>query len=242
MRKQDLNPILHSFSGLLLDLNGTFMFGQDRFGPNEDYYATYRSVGGAGLAEAELRRAIDSCFAELDRISKDVAHHDSFPSVAEALLTFPETCHLSDYERSWVESVYAYHEVGQVSMAYSTVLQELARTYRLGLVSNIWSRKEIFVLELKRAGVLQLFSTLVFSSDGMSIKPSPVLFEQAVTELDLPTQEVAMIGDSLRCDVGGAAAAGLASVWINAKGEAVPIDVPKPTYTIHDLQELVARE
>ena len=242
MRIENLNPILHSFSGLLLDLNGTFMFGQDRFGPNDDYYATYRSMGGAGLTELEVRKGIDACFAELDRISHDVAHHDSFPSVAEALRTLPETRHLPDYERSLFESIYAYHEVGHVPPVYTTVLQELARTHRLALISNIWSKKEIFVAELERAGVLKLFSTLVFSSDGLSIKPSRVLFQQAVAGLGLPMQDVVVIGDSLQCDVGGAAAAGLASVWINAKQQPVSSSGPEPTYTIADLQELVTRE
>jgi FMN phosphatase YigB (HAD superfamily) len=218
------------------------MFGQDRFGPREDYYATYRSIGGAGLAESELRMGIDSCFVELDRISNDIAHHDSFPSVADTLRTLSETCHLPDHERSLVEAVYAYHEVGHIPPAYTTVLHELVRTHRLGLVSNIWSRKEIFVLELERAGVLKLFSTLVFSSDGSSIKPSRALFEYAVAELGLPIQDVAVIGDSLRCDVGGARNAGLASVWINAKRQPVPINAPEPTYMITDLQELVAHE
>ena len=32
-----------------LDLNGTFMFGQDRFGSDQDYFATYRLLRGTGL-------------------------------------------------------------------------------------------------------------------------------------------------------------------------------------------------
>jgi len=50
-----------------------------------------------------------------------------------------------------------------------------------------------------------------------------------------------VIGDSLRCDIGGAATAGLASVWINSKGEANPIEESSPNYVISDLQELVRR-
>ena len=40
---------LDQFSVLLLDMNGTFMFGHDRFGPDEDYFATYASLGGRNL-------------------------------------------------------------------------------------------------------------------------------------------------------------------------------------------------
>ena len=38
--------VLDRFKVILLDMNGTFMFGQDRFGPEEDFAATYRRLGG----------------------------------------------------------------------------------------------------------------------------------------------------------------------------------------------------
>jgi 5'-nucleotidase len=37
--------ILPQFAAVLFDTNGTFMFGEDRFGPDQDYAATYRSSG-----------------------------------------------------------------------------------------------------------------------------------------------------------------------------------------------------
>jgi len=44
---------LDQFPVLLLDMNGTFMFGHDRFGPDEDYYATYRPLGPPGKIRDE---------------------------------------------------------------------------------------------------------------------------------------------------------------------------------------------
>ena len=40
---------IDQFSVLLLDMNGTFMFGEDRFGEGEDFYRTYRALGGRRL-------------------------------------------------------------------------------------------------------------------------------------------------------------------------------------------------
>lgn len=37
---------------LLLDMNGTFMFGQDRFGLGENYSKYYHSIGGKLSADA----------------------------------------------------------------------------------------------------------------------------------------------------------------------------------------------
>ncbi|HUY89473.1 MAG TPA: hypothetical protein VMV10_12130 [Pirellulales bacterium] len=51
-------PFLDRFRAILLDMNGTFMFGQDRFGPEGDFAATYRELGGGGLCGAEVERAV----------------------------------------------------------------------------------------------------------------------------------------------------------------------------------------
>ena len=72
-----------------------------------------------------------------------------------------------------------------------------------------------------------------------SIKPSPALFRQALAALAVPPRSVVVVGDSLRCDVGGAAAAGLDSVWINPNGAASPPGAPAPTFEVHSLLELV---
>lgn len=53
---------LDKFPALLLDMNGTFMFGEDRFGAGEDFHATYRSVGGRRLSAAEVTRFIRACY------------------------------------------------------------------------------------------------------------------------------------------------------------------------------------
>lgn len=49
---------LDQFSVLLLDMNGTFMFGHDRFGPDQDYFATYQRVGGRSLDRESVLRIV----------------------------------------------------------------------------------------------------------------------------------------------------------------------------------------
>jgi hypothetical protein len=53
-----LMAVLDRFRVVLLDLNSTFMFGEDRFGPGEDSAATYRSGGGRVLELDQVRKAI----------------------------------------------------------------------------------------------------------------------------------------------------------------------------------------
>src|SRR5688572_24537159 len=76
---------LSRYRAVLLDLNGTFMFGHDRLGPGEDFHATYAGLRGTRLDPEEVRQAVLSCGGSLARLYEDPARFDDFPSVAEAL-------------------------------------------------------------------------------------------------------------------------------------------------------------
>ena len=234
-------PLLDQYDVILLDLNATFMFGGDRFGAAHDYHATYRaeSSGGGSLSERDLRAAIDTCYAHLARIYDDPTRIDDFPGVAETLNALPPACDFPPYEREWIERVFATHELGRVPDDHAAALSRLASTHRLGLVSNIWSRKAPWLAELERARVADLFTVLVFSSDSRSMKPSQRLFDTALAAFDAPRDRVVVVGDSLVADIAPASAAQLASVWINPGGAPVPSDAPRPTYVVPDLLTLV---
>jgi hypothetical protein len=47
--------MLSRFTVVLLDMNGTFMFGGDRFGPEQNYADTYHALGGRRLAARSRR-------------------------------------------------------------------------------------------------------------------------------------------------------------------------------------------
>jgi putative hydrolase of the HAD superfamily len=77
--------ILAGYSVLLLDINGTFMFNQDRFGPDQDFYATYRAVGGTKLSAQKISSAVTACVRKMSTIYEDPGRHDTFPSVQGVL-------------------------------------------------------------------------------------------------------------------------------------------------------------
>lgn len=228
--------MLERYRAVLLDMNGTFMFGEDRFGPAYDYHATYRDLGGERLSSDELRRAIDDCYQRLAQRYEDPACVDNFPQVRDMLTGLPP----GEAER--VESVIAHHELGSISDEYATALRRLAATHWLAVVANVWSRKGPWLAELRRAGVLELFAAVVISSDGPHIKPSPVLFHQALAAVAAPPSAALFVGDSLRYDIGGAIAAGLDSVWINPSEAARPSGSPVPTFEVRSLLELIGGE
>ena len=231
--------ILSRFAGVLLDMNGTLMFGGDRFGPDQDYAATYRTLGGSRLATEVIRATVTACCETFQPIYNDPERCDSFPQVLDTLRTLPPAYGLDERELKVLEGVIAHHERGQVPDSYALALRSLARSHPLGLVANILSRKDLWLEEFRRAGVLDLFAVTVFSSDGPSIKPSRRLFDQAVIALPVPRSEIVFVGDSLRCDIGGAAGAGLATVWIDRAGSGLRAGDPQPDFVVRDLLDLV---
>lgn len=231
--------ILARFAGVLLDMNGTLMFGGDRFGPEQDFAATYRTLGGQRLPAAEVQSTIRACFDTIGVTYDDPARCDSFPTVRETLANLPTARELPESELHLLERVIAQHELGRVPDRYAQGLKALAATHRLALVANILSRKGPWLDELARAQVLDLFAITVFSSDGHSIKPSRKLFDKAAGAFDAPRSSLVFVGDSLRCDIGGASAAGLATIWIDRTGRGRRDGDPQPDFVVRDLLELV---
>ena len=94
---------------------------------------------------------------------------------------------------------------------------------------DLFARKDGWLKALDEAGALDLFEVRVFSSDRRSVKPSARIFRKALSGLGVGPDAAVHVGDSLKRDVAGARAAGLASVWIgnaeDAHGHATAPDV-----------------
>jgi putative hydrolase of the HAD superfamily len=83
-------------------------------------------------------------------------------------------------------------------------------------------------------------------SDAVGIrKPRAEIFHAVLAELDLPPESVLHVGDNLRADVGGASAAGLATVWITRRVSDPERRLrehtgPPPDFVVEDLAEIEA--
>lgn len=210
--------MLGSFETILLDMNGTFMFGHDRFGAEENYGATYKELGGA-LPEQEAKRIIQAIFDYLEPLYPDPDYRECFPSLDAALdVVASET--ISDNERRRLITTFAHHELGRVSPEYAEALHELGSKFRLGLVADIWAPRELWLAEFERAGVRDVFQALSFSSDDGIVKPSDKPFIKVLSAMDADLAAAVMIGDSVRRDLGGATAAGLPCILVGGKEDA----------------------
>ncbi len=216
------------------------MFGQDRFGPDEDYGATYRSLGGGKFSDRQVRVLIDACLERMTVIGRNPARYNDFPSVDETLdfasgLVAPDRC-----DRALLARVIARHEIGVVPIDHADALRELARSHRLGVVSNIWSNKALWCQAFGDAEIDSLFDAIIWSSDARAIKPSSEIFERAIAAMDIPRERIVFVGDNPSRDVVGAKQVGLAAIWIN-DGTGTPPEVA-PDLIIKSLTELVSAE
>jgi len=204
---------LDQFPVLLLDMNGTFMFGHDRFGPNEDYYATYRAIGGRRLRREELLDIWQPSLAELLEVYDSPERCDDFPTLGEVFSTHGASAD----DLALLEQVFAAHEIGHVPKPHAQTLRQLAQTHKLGVVSNLCSHPKNWLATCASAEVFALFQTLVFSSEYRNIKPSPAIFRRALEHF-AGEAPILFIGDSLERDIIPAKALGMSTAWIAADG------------------------
>jgi HAD superfamily hydrolase (TIGR01549 family) len=228
------------FEVLLLDMGNTFMFGCDDFGADADFHATYRRLGGSRLDPDEVASPIRSVFAQMLEDGSNPEHYERFGSVSSYLARSPDVARLPASERDLLEQVFALHELGRVSERHADALRRLRRSHPLGVVSNVWSRPDVFEAELRRAGIMDLFGIVVWSSAHGCVKPSARLFQRALRHFGAAPHRVVYIGDHPRRDVAGAKALGMAAVWIANRARPLSAEDPQPDLIVGDLVELLA--
>lgn len=193
-------------------MNSTFMFGEDNFGPSEDFSLYYHQTGGT-LPSAQINTLIRSVYAYLNERYPDAHYRHNFPSIENAI-DQTTTHKLHSDEIAKVIDTFAFHERGQIPQAYASVLHKLSERFQLALVIDIWSPKALWLELFETSGISTLFAAASFSSDHGMIKPSPKPFELLVLQLGIKKEQALVVGDSIRRDLGGATAAGIDCVLV----------------------------
>lgn len=114
-------------------------------------------------------------------------------------------------------------------------LDGLAAQYDLALVTN--GGRETQEAKLTALGITDLFDAATYTEPGGPVKPDPDHFHRTLSALDATPSEAVHVGNSLRADVAGAQAAGVAAVWL-ARTEATTDHAPD--YTIDSMTDLHA--
>lgn len=214
---ENLTDMLTNIEGILLDMNSTFMFEEDNFDDQQDFYKIYLELGGNKLNRNSVNNIIRDCYNGMAELYEDPNYFEAFPSLKEGLIMFSrEEKDLSEENLKILTDVFAIHELGKIPEKYSDYLTILSERFSLVLVANIWAPKDRWLEEFKRAGIADHFKAMIFSSDYTFIKPSPKIYQEALSYLSgKDINKIAFIGDSLTYDMNGASNSGIKTIWID---------------------------
>jgi HAD superfamily hydrolase (TIGR01549 family) len=107
----------------------------------------------------------------------------------------------------------------QVIDGATEVVPELAKHFRLGLVSN-YPCYPVVNETLERFGLRRYFSAIVVSGEFGWLKPHPSVYQTALEQTGARPQETVFVGDDLDNDVIGPKALGLRTIWFNGDSTA----------------------
>lgn len=160
---------------LLLDMNGTFMFGEDRFGDDEDFSCYYNKLNGQ-LESNEINTLIRTIYHDLSEKYPQAEYRSCFPTLEKSIRSFTgESLTCEEIEK--VIDTFSCHEHGYIPAEYLTALEQLARRFSLSVVIDIWSPKQRWLDIFRYHDIDKLFAASSFSSDHGIVKPSPQPFE-----------------------------------------------------------------
>jgi len=112
-------------------------------------------------------------------------------------------------------------------------LDELARHFRLAVVSNI-DDDLLAATPLKRT-----FDLICTAERARGYKPDGTLFRDLLAKAGVPTDAILHSGQSQFTDMVGAKPLGLSVAWINRRGVPLSAEVPRPDFRFPDIKSLL---
>ena len=137
----------------------------------------------------------------------------------------------------WVDEIAAYCDNAARSCIDEArpMLEQLNEHYPMMLVSNFYGNIDEV---LRDYGIRHLFKGIIESAVVGSRKPNPTLFRLGVDALELPPEQVLVVGDSLRKDIEPAEQLGCHVLWLKGKGWTDAEDQQTHPHTITRIGEV----
>lgn len=231
-------PVHH----ILFDLGGTLMRARGDWLPVFEqsdraltsFLRSYRLEVDAKIFRARLHEYYDQRdkdFHEttyhfvLRELLKDLGYGEVVESVIRAALD----AMFSVTQSNWVLE----------EDALETILQLKAHGYRLGIFSNAGDDKDVQG-QVEGFGIRSHFDFVLTSAACFYRKPHARAFEIALARWNIPPEEAAMVGDSLRADIFGANNLGMKSIWISRRAQVTEDEIQhiRPDFSVVELKEL----
>lgn len=144
----------------------------------------------------------------------------------------------ADTRAEWIEQIATYCDDAARTCINEArpILEELHKCFPLMLVSNFYGNIDEV---LREYGIRNMFKGIIESSVVGIRKPNPTLFRLGVDALELPPQEVLVVGDSLRKDIEPAEQLGCQTLWLKGKGWTADEDNQTHPHTINRITQVL---
>lgn len=187
----------------------------------EIHQAVFDRVGVDPFFTPADLRAVDS--ADIETAQSDVEFYTNlYRATVATLETDPDPSLLAELGEVTADVVdqtdVSFRPGAEDALVYAS------ERYEVGLVTNGGERTQ--TEKLDHLGIADAFDVAVFCDPTKGIDPKPATepFQRALSGLSATAERTVHIGNDHSCDVAGAHAAGLQSVW-------VPMDRPHETHS-----------
>ncbi len=220
------------------DLWGTLVYARDYGEFRLPALNTLLMMNGVFLDEDELNEAYMAGWRHSRRIIRtEDNRHVRTEEIVDRVLSevgLVDPPNRQDIVRMYEEAVLM--DPPRLKEGVTETLDALHERYRLGLVSVTGvSSGRLMRGILERHRILGYFEALAFSDEVGYVKPDPRLFVAALEELGVEPGKAVHVGDSVKSDVLGAKNAGMKTVWLKTRDQAL---IAEPDLIVTRLTQL----
>lgn len=201
-----------SLKAIFFDVGGTLVF------PDEQRTLEPLAAKGLKPTSAQLFAAERDAKAALDRTllrhagnGVDKSYWDNYYS---ALLAQFDLCD-DELKQALIRRAQTSSNWTRLAADTRAVLQDLAREYRLGIISNSDGGIAQLLTQLR---IRDLFHSVVDSGVVGHQKPDPRIFEAALNALGVEPAEALHLGDIYAVDYAGATSVGMKAILMDTAG------------------------
>jgi len=217
-----------NINGILIDYGGTLDTGGHHW---FRVFAEQYASAGIVVDEILLRAAYVHAERQLEQHSDLIKATDTFRDVLQKKIAC-QFDYLSQHGQGFQAALqeqlitacdnFARRKVQESAQ----VLALLSKKYPLVLVSNFYGNIQSVI---KEYGIAGYFRTVIESARVGVRKPNPEIFRLGIQYLDMPAQEILVVGDSFKNDIAPAQSLGCKTVWLKGQGWEIEEDATGQT-------------
>ena len=232
-------------SGILFDVNGTLIDILTDEGKDD----IYRTIGcflayqGLSIHPNTLRETYFRSMEE-QRKQRDWPHpeFDAVKLWSAILDAHSDTLRISVTKRRQLPRILAemFRALSRIRLNLypdvGSVLDQLSRSYRMGVVSD--GQSAWALPELRETGIAGYFDPIVVSGDHGFRKPDRRLFDSALSRMGQKPETVVFVGNDIYRDIYGARRVGMKTVFFRSNQGRQEMEGVAPDYIIYRFKEL----